>query len=70
MDTNREYSTWFAKFSAGPIIGDVLMSEGRVLRGIICAQMVTRAEWRACVEALEARVTELEALLAAKEAHM
>lgn len=32
--------------------------------------MATQAKWRASIEALEARVTELKALLAAREAHM
>ena len=31
MDTNRDFSTWFAKSSTRPIIGDVPMSRGRVL---------------------------------------
>ena len=32
--------------------------------------MATRAEWRARVETVEARVTEFEALFTAREAHM
>ena len=27
VDTSRDYSTWFAKSSSGPIIGDVPVSE-------------------------------------------
>lgn len=46
------------------------MSKGRVLGGIIRAQVATGVKWRACAEASEARVTKLEALLAAREAHI
>ena len=70
MDTNRDYSTWFAESSTGPIIGDVLVSGGRVLGGFIRAQVATRVEWKAHAKALEARVTELETLFPAREAHM
>lgn len=41
-----DYSTWFAKSSMRPIIGDVLVSEGRVLKGIVSAQVATGAECR------------------------
>ena len=44
VDTRRDYATWFAESSAGPIIGDVLMSGGRVLGGIVHAQVASRAE--------------------------
>ena len=37
VDTSRDYSTWFTEFSTGPIIGDVPVNGGRVLKGIICA---------------------------------
>ena len=37
VDTSRDYSTWFEEFSTGPIIGDVPVSGGRVLEGIILA---------------------------------
>ena len=37
MDTSRDYTTLFAVFFAGPIIGNALVSGGRVLGGIICA---------------------------------
>ena len=37
VDTNRDSSTWFAEPSAGPINGDVPVSRGRVLGGIIRA---------------------------------
>ena len=37
MDTSRDYATWFAESSTGPIIGDVSVSGGRVLEGIIRA---------------------------------
>ena len=70
MDTNRDYATWFAESSTGPIIGDVPVSGGRVLRGIIRTQEATKAEWRVHVKALQARVTELEATLATMEAHV
>lgn len=70
MDTNRDYSTWFTKFSVGPIIKDVLVSGGRVLGSIIRAQVAIGVEWRACSKALEAKVTELKALLVTRELHM
>ena len=41
-----------------------------MLGGVIYAQVATGAEWRACTETVEARVTELEALSTAREAHM
>ena len=37
VDTNKDYATWFAESSMGPINGDVLVSGGRVLGGIIHA---------------------------------
>lgn len=37
MDTSRDYATWLAESSAGPIIGDVPVSGGKVLGGIIRA---------------------------------
>ena len=46
------------------------MSGGKVLGGIIRLQVATGAEWRACAKALQARVRELEATLATREAHM
>ena len=46
------------------------MSGGRMLGGVIYAQVATGAEWRACTETVEARVTELEALSTTREAHM
>ena len=70
VDTSRDYSTWFAESSVGLIIRDVLMSGGRVLGGIIHTQVATRAEWRVRAVASKAKVTELEALLTTKEAHM
>ena len=70
MDTNRDYATWFAESSTGPIIGDVPVSGGRVLRGIIRTQEANKAEWRVHVKALQARVTELEATFATMEAHV
>ena len=37
MDTSRDYAIWFAESSIGPIIGDVPVSGGRVLKGIVHA---------------------------------
>ena len=54
----------------GPIIGDVPVCGDRVLRGAIRTQVATKAEWKACDETTEARVTKFEALFTAKEAHM
>ena len=34
VDTIKDYATWFAESSMGPIVGDVPMSGGRVLEGI------------------------------------
>lgn len=44
VDTSRDYSTWFEESSMGPIIGDVPMSGGRVLGGVIRAQVAIEAE--------------------------
>ena len=60
VDTSRDYSTLFTESSTRPIIGDVPVSGGRVLGGIIHAQVAIGAEWQAPVEALKAKVTELE----------
>lgn len=46
------------------------MSEGRVLGDVVHTQVSTGAEWKARTEASEAKVTELEAQLAAREEHM
>ena len=54
IDTSKDYSTWFAESSAGPIVGDVPVSGVRVLGGAIRAQVAIRAEWRAYVETVEA----------------
>lgn len=69
VDMSRDYSIWFVEFSTGPIIRDVPMSRGRVLEGTIRTQVATGVEWRACVETVEARVTEFEALFIARKAH-
>ena len=37
VDTSRDYATWFIESFTGPIIGDVPVSGGRVLGGIIRA---------------------------------
>jgi len=70
VDTSRDYFTWFVESSVGPIIGDIPVNGGRVLGSIICAQVATMEKWRVRAEALKAKVTELEALFATREAHM
>ena len=70
MDTNRDYATWFIKSSIGLIIGDVSVSGGRVLGGIFRAQVASGVEWRVCAEALQVKVTELEAITTTREVHM
>ena len=70
VDTSRDYGTWFSESSTGSINGNVLVSGGRVLGGIIQAQVASGVEWKARTEALQSRVTELEATLATREAHM
>ena len=70
MDTSKDYATWFAESSTGPIIRDIPVSGGRVLGGIIRAQVASEVEWRVRVEVLQARVIELEATLAIREVHM
>ena len=54
----------------GPIIRDVPVSGGRVLRGAIHTQVATKAKWIMCTEIAKARVTKFEARFAAREAHM
>ena len=46
------------------------MSGGRVLGGIVHAQVAFGAKWRLRVKALQAKVTELEATIAARKVHM
>ena len=70
VDTSKDYSTWFIESFTRLIIGDVLMSGGRVLGGAIRAQVATEAEWRARVKTTEAKVIELDALFAIREVHM
>jgi len=70
VDTSRNYGTWLGKSSTRPINGNVLVSGGRVLGGLIRAQVASGVEWRARAEALQAKVTELEATLATREARM
>ena len=70
MNTSRDYATWFVESSTGPIIGNILVSGGRVLGGIVHAQVASRAEWRLCAEALQARVTKLETSAATREVHI
>ena len=52
VDTSVDYATWFVAFSVGPIMGDVLVSGGRVLGGITCAQVASAAKWRSRAETL------------------
>lgn len=68
VDMSRDYSSWFAESSTRPIIRDAPVSEGRVLGGIIRAQVATEAEWRARIKIVEAKVTEFKALFTAREA--
>ena len=70
MDTSKDYANWFAESSTGPIIKDVPVSEGRVLGGIIRAQVASRANWRLCVKVIQARIIELETTAATREVHM
>lgn len=70
VDMSRDYSTWFTESSARPIIGDVPVSGGKVLRGTIRAQVATGVEWRVRAETAEARVTEFEVLFATREAYV
>ena len=70
MDTSKDYATWFVESSTGPIIGYVPMSGGKVMGGILRAQVASGAEWRLCVESLQDRVTELETTAAVREVHM
>ena len=37
VDMSKDYSTCFTESSAGPIIGDIPVSRGRVLGLVICA---------------------------------
>ena len=69
MDTSIDYATWFVASSTGPIMGDIPVSEGRVLGGIARAQVAFEVKGRLQVETLQARVTELETTTT-REAHM
>ena len=70
VDTNRDYATWFVESSIGLIIGDVPVNGGKVLGGIIHAQVASRVEWRLRAKALQAKVTEFETTAASREVHM
>ena len=70
VDTSRDYSTWFAKSSVGPIIGDVPVSGGKVLEGVVRTQVAIGIEWRARAKTTEAKAVEFEALFTARKAHM
>ena len=70
MDTSRDYATWFDESSIRPIIGDVLMSGGRLLGGIVRAQVAFGAEWRLHAKALQARMIKLEIAATATEVHL
>ena len=67
VDTNKDYVTQFTESSTGPIIGDVPMSGGRMVGGIVCTQVAFGAEWRVRAKALQARLTELKTTIAARE---
>ena len=70
MDTSKDYATLFIESFIEPIIEDVLVSGGRVLGGIVHAQVASGTEWRLRAEALQARVTELRNAAAVMEVHM
>jgi len=59
VDISRDYAAWFTESSTMPIIGDVPVSGGRVLGGVVRAQVASGAEWRLRAKALQARVTKL-----------
>ena len=44
VDTSKDYGTWFTESSTGPFNGNVLVSGGRVLGGIIRAQVASGVE--------------------------
>ena len=44
VETSRDYATWFTESSMGPFMGDVPVNGGRVLGGIVCAQVASGAE--------------------------
>ena len=69
VDISRDYSTWFAKSSIGPIIGDVPVSGGKVLEGVVRTQVATGIEWRAHAKTTEAKAVEFEALFTARKVH-
>ena len=69
VDTSRDYSTWFAKSSVGPIIRDVPMNGGKVLEGVVRTQVATGIEWRARAKTAEAKAVEFEALFTARKVH-
>ena len=69
VDTSKDYSTWFAKSSVGPIIGDVPVSGSKVLEGVVRTQVATGIEWRARAKTTEAKAVEFEALFTARKVH-
>ena len=56
MIEDTDYATWFLVSSAGPIIDDYTVSEGRVLEGITHSQRASKAHLGLHVEALQAQV--------------
>ena len=44
VDMSKDYSTWFIESSAGPIIGDVPVSGGKVLGGAVRVQVAIGAK--------------------------
>ena len=70
VDTSWDYATWFVESYAWSIIGDVPVNGDRVLGGIVYSQVASGAVWRVRTKALQARLTELEATIAARDIHM
>jgi len=67
--TLYHYANWFLASSAGPIIDDCLVSGGRVLGGIAHVQKALEARLGSHVEALQARVRDLESVAVTREGY-
>ena len=67
---DTDFATWFLASSTKPIIDDCCLSEGKVLGGIACAQRALEAHLGLHVEALQARVRNLESAVVTKEGYM
>ena len=70
MTKDTDYSTWFLALSVGPIINDCPVSGGRVLGGIARAWRASKARLGSHIEALQARVWDLESAAVAREWYM